>query len=161
MLHERLPRRSPAAVKEFLERTGWVLNRTYAVYEQGPLSIQEVMTRSQPQEVEHYARALAVGLGELRKARGVKDGVLSMRESVLDEFEGTYKHDGCWSRTFGPWGCTVKILEQVPGGVLYIRYGTRRTSRSLKHKDKARAITTAQERVEELRGKDERRGAAG
>ncbi len=171
MKDERLPRRSPEAVKEFLVANGWKLNRMYAVYEHGPLSVQEVLTRSQPREVERVARALAIGLGELREADLASDGVLSMRQSVLLEFHGNYNRDGCWSRTVGPFGCTAKVLEQTSGGVLYIRYydkakemrgeGSGRTSRSLKHKDKARAIETAQQKVEELRSEGGRRGAVG
>jgi len=171
MKHERLPRRSPEAVKEFLEANGWILNRTYALYEQGPLSIQEVSCRSQPADVESYARALAVGLGEVREARAAEDGVFAMRDEMLREFGGNYNHHGHWSRAIGPFGCTVKVLEQTTGGVLYIRYydkerervgdGTGRVTRSLRHKDKASAIVTAQEKVEELQGEAGRRGAVG
>lgn len=141
-------RGSPEAVKQLLEECGWKLSKTYSVYQHGPLTIQEVSTRSQPRLVAHYARALADGLEGMESAKSDAHALSAMRDSILVEFDGRYDRHGRWSRSFGPFGNIVGITEQTPLGVLYIRH--RSTMESLRHKDKARAIEQAEAKLAEL-----------
>ena len=134
------------------------------MYHHGPLSILEVDTRSKPLEVIKYATALASGFGKVREVEAAAAELTLEQNGELEEYGGEIDAHGRWSRKLGPWGCTVKIYENRPGGMLYLHYynlaetKSGQVRRSLKHRDKAKAIENARAKVEEFQAEKARRG---
>lgn len=65
-----------------------------------------------------------------------------------------------WSKSVGPIGCRLRLYEETRGGNIYyemrdplLKWGVR--SRSLKHKDKTRAVAWAEQQVAALVAGDE------